>query len=229
MRTQPKPFLDATRRDWQFAAFAWLLRHTGGIAKFADTTLVLPTPEHFPASGMQGQAGVSALFRRVRDHAGMADWPCSVEAESAVEAGRHRGLPVLRYSEGHEPDALVATFARELARLLVETFDEPPPGGAPLHEPAIDVAAVFMGFGVFLANSAIAGPRYELNEGELAHALAMFCLLRELDPRSIDAHLNPHLRKHVRLATRDLARQREAFRRLRAEVPALSADRALSG
>ena len=49
--------------------------------------------------------------------------------------------------------SMVGAFAHELARLLVETFEEPPPGGALLHEPAIDLAAVFMGFGVFMANS----------------------------------------------------------------------------
>ena len=39
---KPKPFLDEARRDWQFAAFAWLLRNCGGYPKFLETTLVLP-------------------------------------------------------------------------------------------------------------------------------------------------------------------------------------------
>ncbi|MEO8018529.1 MAG: hypothetical protein ABI769_11995, partial [Pseudomonadota bacterium] len=112
-RAQPKPFLDAARREWQFDTFAWLLRNSGGYPKFLDTTLVLPVEEHFPDRGMSGQAGVAALFRRVRDHAGMADWPCTVESESAepraTPASPDR-IPVITYKrEAVEPDSLVAT------------------------------------------------------------------------------------------------------------------------
>jgi hypothetical protein len=110
----------------------------------------------------------------------------------------------------------VATFARELARYFVGTFEEPAPGGNALLEPAADLAAVFMGFGVFMANTAVRNPGFHLNEGELVHALAMFCLLRKLPPESIDQHLNPHVRKYLRLAARDLAQYEVEFRRLRA-------------
>ena len=217
---KPKPFLDASRRDWQFETFAWLLRNCGGFPKFAETTLVLPIAEHFPDRGMKGHAGVTALFRRVRDHAGMAEWPCAVEAEteppSANTAGTDR-IPIIRYRrDSLEQIPLVATFSHELARYLIETFEEPAPGGDALLEPAIDIAAVFMGFGLFIANSAVRNAGFNLNEGELVHALAMFCLLRKLPPESIDRHLNPHLRKYLRLATRDLAQHEVKFQRLRA-------------
>jgi hypothetical protein len=218
-RAPPKPFLDASRREWQFDTFAWLLRNSGGYPKFLETTLVLPIEEHFPDRGMSGHAGVAALFRRVRDHAGMADWPCAVEPESVHPRpmpGLPDGIPVISYKpDAVEPNSLVAGFARELARLLVDTFEEPPPGGALLREPAIEVAAVFMGFGLFMANDALRGANHQLNEGEFAHALAMFCLLRKMPPESIDRHLNPHLRKYLRLASRDLARHDKGFLRLR--------------
>src|SRR5690606_22364008 len=84
--SRPKAFLDDARRDWQFEAYAWLLRNGGGYAKFADTTLVLPTEEHFPDRGLKGHAAVAALFRRTRDHAGMSDWPCTVEREPETPA-----------------------------------------------------------------------------------------------------------------------------------------------
>src|SRR3954466_6455937 len=86
LRFRPRSFLDAARRDWQFATFAWLLRNSGGYPKFLDTALVLPTVEFFPEHAMTGHAGVLTLFRRVRDHAGMAEWPCGVEPD--VNAGR---------------------------------------------------------------------------------------------------------------------------------------------
>jgi hypothetical protein len=147
-RLQPKPFLDAARRDWQFEVFAWLLRNTGGHPKFLETTLVLPTEEYFPDRGMRGHAGVAALFRRVRDHAGMADWPCSVEREggavAAVAPGPGR-IPVFTYQrEGLEPIALVAQFAREFARYLISALDEPAPGGDARRECAVEMTAVFL-------------------------------------------------------------------------------------
>jgi hypothetical protein len=217
--SKPAPFLDASRRDWQFDAFAWLLRNCGGFAKFAETTLVLPIDAHFPDRGIKGHAGVAALFRRVRDHAGMAEWPCAVEPETAVprrDLGNTDRIPIITYRpDALEPMSLVANFARELAGYLIETFEEPTPGGDALTEPAVEVAAVFMGFGLFMANAVVRSPNYRLNEGELTHALAVFCLLRRMPPESIDQHLNPHLRKYLRLAARDLAQHEQKFRRLR--------------
>ena len=232
-RFKTKSFLDASRRDWQFDAFAWLLRNSGGYPKFLDTTLVLPTEEHFPDRAMNGHAGAAALFRRVRDHAGMGDWPCAVEPDVGdVHAPLEdtNRIPIIRYAPGLAPVSLVATFAQELARYFVETFDDPTPGGAALHAPAIEVAAVFMGFGLFMANSVFETTSHDLNEGELAHALAIFCILRKIAPESVDRHLNPHLRKYLRLAARDLAQFEPKFQRLRsffAVVPLDFADRTL--
>src|SRR4051812_43129478 len=222
LKFQPKNFLDESRRKWQFATYAWLLRHTGGHAKFADTDLVLPTEKFFPDRGLKGRAGVATLFRRVRDQAGMADWPCTVE----VEGGERRtdgelslpdGLRVITYRRGEfDSGALVAHFGRELARYLLTTVQEPPPGGEPRQEAAVELAAGFLGFGLFMVNAAAQHAIFRLSEGELAHALALFCLLRRLSPDCADEHLNPHLRKYVRLAALDLAQHDTAFRQLRA-------------
>src|SRR3954469_21527712 len=129
-RARPKSFLDSARREWQFDAFAWLLRNCGGYPKFLETTLVLPTEQHFPDRGMSGHAGVTALFRCVRDHAGMADWPCAVEPatpESKITVPRSNQIPVFTYNpDTVDPKALIAIFAHALARYLVETFEQPP-------------------------------------------------------------------------------------------------------
>ncbi len=217
-RARPKSFLDAPRREWQFNAFAWLLRGCGGYPKFLDTTLVLPGEQHFPDRGMTGHAAAAAVFRRVRDHAGMADWPCVVEPQPGepVPGVAAERIRVIHYQPAERsPESLVAHFAHELARYLVESLDEPPPGGAMLYEPAVDFAAVFMGFGVFMANSSAQCARWELNEGELVHALAMFCQVRKLPAEAVDQHLNAHVRKYLRLALLDLAQFDRDFQRLR--------------
>lgn len=225
-RTRPKPFLDDTRREWQFETFVWLLRNGGGYPRFEATTLVLPVAAHFPDDGMSGNAAATALFRRVRDHAGMADWPCTVEPATRRPRGAAPGaIPVIRYAPREaEPMGLVPEFARSLAGYFVETFEDAPPGGEALLEPAIDLATVFMGFGVFLANAAVEDARYALNEGELVHALAIFCLLRKLDPETVEPHLNPHLRKYLRLAARDLAQYGARFQKLRSVFAVLPLD-----
>jgi hypothetical protein len=220
-RLKPKSFLDDSRRDWQFDAYAWLLRNTGGCAKFHDTELILPTGEFFPDRGLKGRTGVAALFRRVRDHAGMADWPCTIEPEEAESrdadaAGGSGRIRVIRYRRGElDSGALVAHFALELARYLITAIDEPVPGGEAMREPAAEIAANFIGFGLFIANAAAQYRIFQLNEGELAHALAMFCLLRRSPPESAALYLNPHLRKHLRLAARDLAQHELKFQKLR--------------
>jgi hypothetical protein len=225
-RAKPKPFLDAARRQWQFEAFAWLLRGCGGFPRFLDTALVLPTEQHFPDRGMTGHAAAAALFRRVRDHAGMADWPCVVEPEPRESrAATSERIRMIHYLAGErEPAMLIAHFAHELARYLVESLDEPPPGGAMLYEPAVDLATVFMGFGVFMANSAAQNARWELNEGELVHALAMFCHLRRLPEEVAETHLNLHVRKYLRLAMRDLTQYPQDFQGLRSVFPVVPID-----
>ena len=225
-RAKPKSFLDAPRRQWQFDAFAWLLRGCGGYPRFLETTLVLPTAEHFPAPHMQGHAAEAALFRTVRDHAGMADWPCIVEPLSgAAPVTSAGGLRVIHYPPGPTaPGQRVAHFAHELARYLVESFDEPPPGGAGLWRPAVDVAAVFLGFGVFMANSSARQTRWHLNEGEWVHALALFCHLRRAPPEIAAPHLDAHVRKYLRLAMDDLAQFEPQLCRLRQVVGGLPDD-----
>lgn len=231
-RAKPKPFLDPTRRQWQFDTCAWLLRGCGGYPKFLDTELVLPVPGHFPDRGMKGHAAAAALFRRVRDHAGMADWPCIAEpmresssAETGTRESTGERIRVIHYPATEaDPAMLVAHFAHEMARFLVESFEEPPPGGAMLHEPAVDLATVFIGFGVFMTNSAACKAPWELNEAELVHALALFCHLRKVPEDSVEPHLNAHVRKYLRLATRDLGQFERDFQRLRAVPPAAPTD-----
>ncbi len=228
LKFKPKSFLDAARRDWQFDAFAWLLRNCGGYPKFVDSPLILPTDEYFPDLGMTGHAAVTALFRRVRELAGMSEWPCGVEPGDSGERARLVStdrLPIIRYApESAQPLTLVATFAHELARYLVDTFEETPPGGEMLRDPAIDLASVFMGFGLFMANAGFESPNHDLNEGELAHALAIFCILRKIAPASIERYLNAHLRKYLRLAARDLTQHDAKFQRLRAVFPVIRLD-----
>src|SRR3712207_1292867 len=111
----------------------------------------------------------------------MADWSCEFRpgaGERPAQVGtalllRHEGAPppcgtftlegedgaprvVISYnpSLADDPTAMIATLAHELGHYLMSTAGSAPPGGWELHELHTDLAAVYLGFGIFLANSA---------------------------------------------------------------------------
>ena len=237
------PLVSPESASWQFETFRWLMRNAGGYAVFRSTPLVLPTDEFFPDKGLRGHDGVRALFDRVRHHAGMAEWPCELRAQEEDEphhiaemvnvqrssesaagtfsiGGETSAVPVITYNPAisRDPMALVATFAHELAHYLCATFPEEPPGGEPMHEPATDLTAVFMGFGIFLANSSFkfdqfsegttlgwrAGTQGYLPESELIFALAICCSLHEDPWKDQLIHLDNHLRPILKKAMKQL-------------------------
>lgn len=233
------PLLSPALSDWQFACFAWLLRHSGGIDALRRRRVVQPTPECFPQARGPGPETAEALFQQVRRHAGMQDWPCELEVRAPGGASaQDRAVPppatgnvrsidgrtVIAYDPAglDDPMALVATFVHELARYRTAVFDEPPPDGWQVWEPATDLTAVFMGFGIFLANarSALVPVRDDeasdwawhkrgyLTESELLHAHAAFCALLDVPARATLRHLQPSLRSVFRRAVRDVARRR---------------------
>ncbi len=240
----PRLPIDRDELDFQLATFKWL---TGQFGAVGETMLVLPTPEFFPLSGARGEAGVRELFDHVRAAAGMSDWPCELRAgkrDIPTEAGnahllRHEGAPapcgtfrvaegvggrhgVITYNPGmeHDQGGLVATFAHELGHYLMATAAGTPPGGWDLHELHTDLAAVYLGFGIFLANSARNFSQYQsageigwssrtqgyLSEGALVTATAIFQRLAGRDPMAAAPHLKDYLRKDLRNAARALAK-----------------------
>jgi hypothetical protein len=111
----------------------------------------------------------------------MEEWPCRLEPGEAdrsvhitpgvaivhhsppkplgtfsVEPAGAEAEAVIRYHPAlvRDPMGLVATFAHELCHYLIHDRGEPPPGGWELEELATDLAALFLGFGIFMANSA---------------------------------------------------------------------------
>lgn len=174
----PRLPIDRDELDWQLATFKWMEREFGPVA---PRRLVLPTPAFFPASGRQGHERIEDLFGHVRRLAGMADWPCELEAgrsDPPTRAGnalllRHEGASapcgtfrivgekgeervLISYNPSMAADTtgLIATFAHELAHYRMASARSTPPGGWELHELHTDLVAVGLGFGIFLANSA---------------------------------------------------------------------------
>lgn len=253
-----RPLLDAELADWQFLTFGWLLRHTGGLQALRERRVITPTPRDFPQRGMQGHALAEAIFDQVRIHARMREWPCEllpqeadpnahvaptliVEGAPQSPAGTYRrtdGGVVITYKTDNlrDPESLVATLAHELSHYRTAGFPEPPPGGWELWEPATDLCAVFLGFGLFLANSHFRFSQFigdgtigwrsrrqgYLSEPQLLHAHAIFCHLQALPADAHLRYLKPALRGMYKRLYRDVAacgRELDALRTITAWRP----------
>ncbi|HEX6375706.1 MAG TPA: hypothetical protein VFZ91_08285 [Allosphingosinicella sp.] len=240
----PKLPIDADELEWQLATFKWLGLEFG---PFGGAPLVLPTPQWFPPSPRNGHGRTEDLFAAVKAAAGLADWPCELRAgagERPAHVGtglllRHLGAAppcgtftiagedggqrvVITYnpSLADDPTAMIATFAHELGHYLMSTARTAPPGGWELHELHTDLTAVYLGFGIFLANSARSFSQFQsagemgwssrtqgyLSERALVTATAIFQRLAGRDPLAAAPYLKNYLQADLRKAAKALAR-----------------------
>ena len=240
---------DESTIEWLFDVYRWLLEQTGGYTAFQSRArLVLPTDEFFPISrDLEGGALAQALFAAARSHAGMAARPCQLIAHheeptakdllgaraigafsnsgaAGIFHGADAGRGIISYAPSglRDPETFLATLAHELGHFLMHDFTREVPGSEQAREPATDVCAIFLGFGVFSANSAfrfeqhqdafIQGWSYRrlgyLGERELAYALAIFLALLGSDARGAATHLRPNPRAYVKNALKHVAKER---------------------
>lgn len=226
----PKLPIDRDEFEWLLATFAWLIQTVDRDKAYREAVLILPTRDFFPPSAAEGHDRAIELFEQVRVHAGMAEWDCALvpgeeERETWVAPGhalKHEYSPpggtfghdgeqvVITYNPSAlaRPADLVATFAHELSHYLIHADGSMPPGGAALEEHATDVAAVFLGFGVFMANGAKNFAQFHgggeqgwemrrqgyLTEEALTAALAIFVRMAGADAEDAEGALKDYLR-----------------------------------
>jgi hypothetical protein len=258
----PKRPLGKDELEWLLAGFQYLLDEFGGAEAHQDTQLVNPLGDYFADSTLSGPARGEELFGEVKAIAGMQQWPTrlvarqppkgsyQVNAQTFVQpvgtgaAGTYQLLPAgdgswvaeIRYDVGllADPPALVATFAHELGHYLLSTTRNSFPGGEDMHELLTDLTAVFMGLGVFLANSArdysaqqleLGGHMWQsrrqgyLSERALVTALVANELLAGRDPRAARPFLKSYLAQDLDLALKWFDR-----RDIHADVAAIDLD-----
>lgn len=239
-----KPVLDENSTEWLFHAYAWALGNFGSKIFHQDTILVTPTNRHFPDKSFDTQEEkISAAFGRVRDYAGMQGWPCELTAltpdmepppppniSSVTPRGPQGTVLIHEDSQSipiafdpglvRKPLVLIAAFAQQLAYHLSRAIKEDIPGGEDLRGPASDLLAVFMGFGLFLANSAMTVCRGGcsgcapvqklgyLTEAEFVYALAIFCILKDIQNTEVEPHLKNTLQPYFRKAIKEIKETR---------------------
>lgn len=235
-----KPPLDETSVKWLFDTWHWAFRNFPVNIFFEQTRLVLADDSFFPAgvNSMQGKAEL--IFEKAAEYAGLSHWSwqivdsshCYVGHETVLpgDAGQgfsgvrklvmERPLPVLYEARliAHR-EALVASFSQTMAQYLIRTARELPPGGAVRWSQAVDLLAIFLGFGVVYTNSLPLflptgkdGTRRErdhLSRWDAAYALAIFCVLKGISRREVLPRLKRPMRSFFNRAMGDVAMRRD--------------------
>lgn len=218
--------------DWSLRTYVWIIENFGGWREFGKRRLILPTKDFYPPTNKSGHDLAAFYFGLTKRYAGLAKWPCRLRSaeEDADPAmlygGVSRGVAgtfssswsgdeaLVLYSPRNlgDPASLMATFAHELSHYFLRSAPTDPPRGSFADEPATDVGAVYLGFGVFLANSAFtyinrsgrALKQGYLDEKQLSYALAIFCALKNIPLDGVQKYLKTNPKAYVKAACRDL-------------------------
>lgn len=244
---------------WQLDGFAWLIDNFETEPGLSETELWLPTPEYYPDAGDTPLAEhLFAIVRRqcrfddrdnfeLKAEAGRPDSSLGglamIKTRGQTACGTYQIIPtkhggtreIIRYDEGltDKPAQLVATFAHELGHALhnraQEELEEPPE----LYELFTDLTAVFMGYGVFLANGRFEFSQFSnadmqgwqakgagyLPEADLVFATALFMSIKNIPEAVAAPHLKSHLRKMLSKAFRQIGKMETDVKALRERIP----------
>ena len=226
--------------NFQIEIWKWLLKYYGGVHFFQNSHLVLPTQEFFPTQVHSEDEMVSATFDSVKRYSGMSEWQFQLVIQASdpnihvapfvqIQNAPYSPAGTFQFQQNEatisfhpdliqQPEKLVATFAHELSHYLTANTPEAPYGGWENWEFATDITATFLGFGIFMANSAFQFEQFSngdsqgwktsrqgyLSEAEHIFSLTIFLKLLDIPFSNAQQHLKPGLKKLLKLANKQL-------------------------
>jgi hypothetical protein len=242
--TKPKLPVTDDRKRWIDSSF---LRLAGllGSHRLLEATVVLPTEKHFPDPYDRSETALQCMFERVSAQMGLNPADIDVKlfasadevtrglvpfrsGETSGAAGLYHHDPAERphisinESELKDPMALVAVLAHELGHIILLR-----PGlvdrDAADMEPMNDLLTVFLGFGIFTANSAFRFEQHQdyskqgwsarrlgyLSEEQLGYALARFAFERGEQKPTWRCFLNTNVAAYLKRSAAWLADNHE--------------------
>jgi hypothetical protein len=229
-RSKPTCPVEPDQRAWLDSRIRWLISEFG-LAKAKTVQAILPTPEFFPEPYDATPASGRVLFDRVSRYMGINPRglklrffirrrPMALDdfIQDQGAAGLYEqesSVTRIQIDEASlaDPLVLVATASHELAHVLLLgqgrlTGDEPD------HEEITDLLTIYLGFGVFTANSRVrdrsthTGTSEQwsisrlgyLGQGQVGYALALWARLREEESPSWSGHLCADVRTFFKQA-----------------------------
>jgi hypothetical protein len=231
--TKPKLPIDPGQQKWVDDAFLRLAAILGA-GRLLNATVVLPTPEHFPDPYDRSELALQQIFGRVAS--AMQVDPTEIDVTlfasgddvtrslvpfssgpSSGPAGLYHHDPTTRQQisidekQMSDPIALVAVLAHEIGHIILLR-----PGLIPRDdpdmEPLTDLLTVFLGFGIFTANSTFRFAQYTnyravgwsasrlgyLSEEHFGYALARFAFERGEDKPKWKSFLSTNIASYLK-------------------------------
>ena len=153
--SRPKPPLDPPEKLWVEQGLTWLVR-TFGVERLKKPPVILPTPDFFPdpydpVRGSDDDA--RALLRRVclRRRRSRPRRPSGLPGAPDAEKPEGREVIFVVRESLTRPEYFVSRMARGLAKVRLIDDGKMAPDHPDLPRMA-DLAAVYLGLGVFVAN-----------------------------------------------------------------------------
>ena len=227
----PKCPVNDEEKDWLEVSGAWLLREFS--IQIDNVRVVVPTPEFFPDTYRGEEEDVSTLLGRVCSYMGvnadrisldlfsdeqkeMRNHLPSFESSHRSAAGLYRkSEDIIRISLSREhlsdPMTMVAVIAHELGHVLL-LADQKITRERKDHEHLTDLLTVFLGLGIFTANSAFRFTQWSggfkqgwqarrlgyLTEPMFGYALALFACARSESKPNWVKYLEGNARHHFK-------------------------------
>lgn len=231
--SRPTRLLEDESVLWMLDVFDWALSNLDAQKFITDTKLIYPNNECFP--GREDSAGgmASLIFSQVKAYAGIESLPYELQnedgishvstletnnAELAAVSGNEK--LVFRYHTHtlNNPEVLIASFIHQISYSIVTSAHISPPGGKENLPHAAELLAVFMGFGLIMANTAntqkirscgsCSGPAVEresfLSQYDMTYALAIFCVFKNIPVKDAGLHLKKSLRTFYKKSYKEI-------------------------
>ena len=217
--------------------------------RLLETKVVLPDAEHFPDAFDGNEASVEALVHRICEYMQIDQtrikleifpdeaeefrenslWSIQTNRPAGIYFGHEsvkeedcRVVIALKSSVLKDPIVLVATIAHELGHLIL-LGDGHVDRSTPDHEPMTDLLTVFLGLGIFTANSAARFNHYEhgggwtswsmrrlgyLSQEIYGYALAKFAAERSENKPDWTRYLSTNVRAYFKRSSAWLAKNK---------------------
>jgi hypothetical protein len=182
-----------------------IFEQTKTYAGMQQWPITLTTPEEFLATNQQ----ITVPQFNMIDNCRGENTPFNTLSEELIEQLRQQPIMLsYRANQVNQPQDLISSLVQNFASVLIAQQSSLPPGGKEFIPQAVDLVACFLGFGVIFSNTAYqfkggcgscnnpnANRQSGLPENETVYALALFCLLKSIEPKVVRPHLKVHLRK----------------------------------